>query len=227
MQTFWDEHQYLLQKCSLLDSLTSIIQQNPPCFKTSVNWGLSSLPQAWTFSTALFWDLGLKSTFLYWLFAPGWGGSGFYMIIYISWLTLLPGANPIWLLCPIALSWIWQIIKLVTDSQRPSLTNSHTQRLSRMPLSLAGFHGKCLSWMRWLSQECLFGEVGLQWDMAFTKGIQREASPIDKRCLRLTRGLSQGGFDKRLLPRWVCGEASQRIEDWQKPLKGVIDDGEL
>ena len=52
MQTFWDEHQYLLQKCSLLDSLTSIIQQNPPCFKTSVNWGLSSLPQAWTFSTA-------------------------------------------------------------------------------------------------------------------------------------------------------------------------------
>jgi len=107
---------FLLQKCSLFDSLTSIIKQSPPCFKTSVNWGLLSLPQTWTFSTALFWGLGLRSTSLNWLFAPGWGGWGFYMIIYKSWLTLLPGAFPMWLLCPIVWSWIWQIIKVLTDS---------------------------------------------------------------------------------------------------------------
>ena len=140
MQTFWDEHQYLLQKCSLLDSLTSIIQQNPPCFKTSVNWGLSSLPQAWTFSTALFWDLGLKSTSLYWLFAPGWGGWGFYMI-YISWLTLLPGAFPMWLLCPIVWSWIWQIIKVLTDSPH---TLPHKQ-----PHSKTFLNASLTDWFSW------------------------------------------------------------------------------
>jgi len=190
-----------------------------PVFKL-LSTGVLSFPQTWTLSTALFWGLGLRSTSLYWLFAQEWGGWGFYMI-YIFWLTLLPGVFPMWLLCRIVWSWFLQI-KVVTDS---SSTLPHKQPRSKTfkDASLANWFSRDVP----LVDEMTFTRLTFWrgWTSCtgpFTIGIQREAA--DERCLR-DRSLSQGRIDKRPLTVGINKRLLRGVYD-ERFLRGVIDDDE-